>query len=91
MSRPAPHGTVTSFGEDGELTGRTDRRYDENGNLTELLSYSFDPKYAEFSYLHDRVEYVYDGDGALISEIRYAPAGNMSGRIDYEYSFFSLP
>ena len=84
---------IATYLKDGEEVPflRYESAYDENGNLTELLSYSFDPKYAEFSYLHDRVEYVCDGDGALISEIRYVPAGNMSGRIDYEYAFFPLP
>ncbi len=79
----------TNFGEEGVLEAKIENTYDEGGNLIETCVYSFDPKYEKYGYLHRRTEYVRE-DGALISEIRYAPAGNVAERIDREYAFFPL-
>jgi len=68
------------FTDEGTILYQYKYRYDSHGRRVESSG-----THSRFTYLSDRIAYIYDSDGNLITENGFDSAGKLVNKSDYEY------
>ncbi|HYX26991.1 MAG TPA: hypothetical protein VE863_00385, partial [Pyrinomonadaceae bacterium] len=68
------------FTDEGTILYQYKHRYDSQGRRIESSG-----THSRFTYLSDRIAYVYDSAGDLIAENGFDPAGKLVNKSDYAY------